>query len=131
MEKAPWWGGFWERLIRITKDCIKRAVGRALLTFEELRTILTEVEAIVNSRPLTYVYDDINGTSYPLSPAQFIYGRRISATPNDELVDIVSTHESLTRRAKHHRRLLQHFTKQWRHEYLTGLRENARNKTDK
>ena len=99
MEKAPWWGGFWERLIRITKDCIKRAVGRALLTFEELRTILTEVEAIVNSRPLTYVYDDINGTSYPLSPAQFIYGRRISATPNDELVDIVSTHESLTRRA--------------------------------
>ena len=72
VEKAPWWGGFWERLIRITKDCIKRAVGRALLTFEELRTILTEVEAIVNSRPLTYVFDDTDGISYPLSPTQFM-----------------------------------------------------------
>ena len=101
------------------------------MTFEELRTILTEVEAIVNSRALTYVYDDTDGISYPLSPAQLIYGRRISATPNDERFNIVSTHESLTRRAKHHRSLLQHFTKQRRHEYLAGLRENARNKTDK
>ena len=37
-------GGFWERLLRIIKDYIKRAVGRVLLTFEALRTILTEVE---------------------------------------------------------------------------------------
>ncbi len=43
VEKAPWWGGFWERLIRLTKDCIKKVVGRAVLTFEELRTLLMEV----------------------------------------------------------------------------------------
>ena len=40
VEKAPWWGGFWERLVRITKDCIKKSVGRALLTYEQLRTLL-------------------------------------------------------------------------------------------
>ena len=36
------------------------------------------------------------------------------------------THESLTKRARHHQRLLRQFTKQWKHEYLTSLRENAR-----
>ena len=95
-------GGFWERLLRMTKDYIKRTVGKVLLTFEELRTILTEVEVIVNSRRLSYVYEDTDGISYPLSPAQLIYGRRLSATPNDERFDIVSTYESLTRSAKHH-----------------------------
>jgi hypothetical protein len=60
VKKAPWWGGFWERQIRITKDCVKKVVGRAVLTFEELRTLLVEVEAVVNSRPLTYVYDDVD-----------------------------------------------------------------------
>ena len=77
--------------------------------FEELWTILTEVEAIVNSHPLTYVCDDTDGISYPLHLLR-----------NDERFDIVSTHKSLTRRAK-----------QWRHEHLTGLRENVRNKMDK
>ena len=127
--KCPMVGGFWERLFRIVKDYIKWAVGRVLLTFEELRTILTEAELynVELSRPLTYVYFGTDGISYPLSSAQLIYGRRISAKPSNERFDIVSTYESLTRRAKHHWRLLQHFTKHWRHECLTCLRENVRN----
>ena len=67
--------------MKITKDCIKKSVGRALLTFQQLRTLLTEVEAVVNSRPLTYVYDDIEGISYALSPSHLLYGRWISANP--------------------------------------------------
>ncbi len=126
VEKAPWWGGFWERLIRLTKDCIKKVVGRAVLTFEELRTLLVEVEAVVNSRPLTYVYDDVDGVSYSLSPAHLMYGRRITACKNGENWEVISTHESLTKRARHHRQLLRQFTRKWKHEYLTGLRENAR-----
>ncbi len=126
VEKAPWWGGFWERLIKITKDCIKKSVGRALLTFEQLRTLFTEVESVVNARPLTYVYDDVEGTSYALSPAHLIYGRRITGNHNQESYEVVSTHESLTKRARHHRYLLKQFTKHWRREYLTSLRENSR-----
>ena len=126
VERAPWWGGFWERLVKITKDCIKKSVGRALLTFEQLRTLFTEVESVVNSRPLTYVNDDVDGTSYALSPAHLIYGRRISGDQNQECYEVVSTHESLTKKARHHRQLLRQFTKRWRREYLTSLRENAR-----
>ena len=126
VEKAPWWGGFWERLIKITKDCIKKSVGGALLTFEQLRTLFTEVEFVVNARPLTYVYDDVEGTSYALSPAHLIYGRRITGNQNQESYEVVSTHESLTKRARHHRYLLKQFTKRWRREYLTSFRENSR-----
>ena len=36
VERAPWWGGFWERLIKLIKRCLKKIVGRSMLTFEEL-----------------------------------------------------------------------------------------------
>ena len=55
MEKAPWWGGFFERLIRSVKNCLKKVVGNARLTMDELSMVIVEVEAVLNSRPLTYI----------------------------------------------------------------------------
>ena len=60
VEKAPWWGGFWERPVRSVMNCVKKMVGQSTLTFEELRTLLVEVEATLNNRPITYVYNDEN-----------------------------------------------------------------------
>ena len=40
LEKSPWWGGFYERIIGITKSCLKKVMSKALLTFEELRTVI-------------------------------------------------------------------------------------------
>ena len=94
--------------------------------FDELATLLVEIEAVVNARPLTYVHDDEEGISYPLSPSHLIYGRRIAVTPNQEHQDIVSTNQSLTRRIKYHRKLLSQFTRCWQREYLTSLREQAK-----
>ncbi|GFX03422.1 integrase catalytic domain-containing protein [Trichonephila clavipes] len=51
VERAPWWGGFYERLVKSVKDPLRKILGKALLTFEELATILVEIEYIVNSRP--------------------------------------------------------------------------------
>ena len=53
---APWHGGFFERLIRIIKDMLKKQLKNALLTYEELHTVFLQVERIVNNRPITYVY---------------------------------------------------------------------------
>ena len=130
VERAPWWGGFWERLVRSVKTPLKKVLGRATLNFEQLRTLIVEIESVINARPITYVYDDTNSISYPLTPSDLVYGRRVTLTPNSAHHEIISTHQSLTRRARHHKNLLQQVTKQWRKEYLTGLREqsNARNK---
>ena len=55
LPKAPWWGGFCERLIRVVKDCFRKRLGKENLTYEELETSLLEVEMVINSRPLTYI----------------------------------------------------------------------------
>ena len=84
VERAPWWGGFWERMVQSAKKCLRKSVGRSTLSFDQLNTLLVEIEAIINSRPLTYVYSDSEGVSYALSPSHFLHGRRLTTTPNSE-----------------------------------------------
>ena len=88
-----------------------------------MRTILVEVETTINNRPLTYAYDDIEGVSYPLTPSDFIYGRKITVTPNERHIEVNSTSQSLTKKAKHQKRLLDHFNKRWKNKRLLSLRE--------
>lgn len=123
-EKAPWWGGFWERLIQSVKRSLKKVLGRTTLNFDQLNTLLVEVEGVINSRPLTYVEDDTSGASYVLSPSHLIYGRKITSAPNDSHFEVISSNDTLTRRARQQKHLLSQFTRQWRKEYLIGLREN-------
>ena len=128
-EWAPWWGGFWERLIRSVKRCLKKSIGRANLSFDELHTVIVEIESILNARPITYLYDDQEGISTALSPSHLVYGRKITTMPNSETFEVISTHQSLTRRAKHHKHLLSQFTMKWRKDYLLSLREHHRQGT--
>ena len=126
IEKAPWWGGYWERMVQGVKRCLRKTIGRSCLTYDQLQTLITEVESIINARPLTYVQDDIDGISYTLSPSHLIYGCRIADRPNDSHFDTISTTATLTKRYKRHKHLLAQFTNQWRKNYLTGLRESHR-----
>ena len=82
--EAPWWGGFWERLIQSVRRSLRKSIGRSHLTYEQLQTLIVEVEAISNSRLLTYVADDQDGITGCLSPSHLINGRRITSMPNSE-----------------------------------------------
>ena len=55
------------------KSCLKKTLGRSKLSFDELTTILVEVEAVLNSRPLTYLYSD--DVEEPLTPSHLVIGR--------------------------------------------------------
>ena len=64
-------GGFYERLIGSVKRSLRKSIGFMKLNRYEFVTILTETEAVINSRPLLYIGDDIN-SNYGLTPAHFI-----------------------------------------------------------
>ena len=49
LEKAPWWGGICERMVKSVKRCLRKTIGRGRLTVDELTTVVTEVKMIVNS----------------------------------------------------------------------------------
>ena len=112
--------------MRSVKIALKKVIGRCSLNYDELLTILTEIEGVINARPITYVYDDEESVSYALTPSQLIYGRRLCSNPNSQHYEIFSTNASLTRRARYHRQILRQFTSRWRKEYLLNLRENSR-----
>ncbi len=57
---APWHGGFWERIVRSIKTPLRKVDGGARLKEEELRTLLTRIEAVINSRPLTTIHGTDN-----------------------------------------------------------------------
>lgn len=45
----------------------------SVLNCDELNTLLVEIESVINSRPITYVYNDEDSNSYPLTPSDLIY----------------------------------------------------------
>lgn len=47
LEKAPWWGGMYERMIKSTKRCLRKMVGQAHFTHDELLIALVETEVII------------------------------------------------------------------------------------
>jgi len=71
------------------------------------------------------VYDDEESISYPLTPSHLIYSRRITSTPNASHYEVISTNQSLTKKFRHHKHVLQQLTNQWRREYLLELKERS------
>ena len=72
-----------ECMIKSAKRCLKKSVGRASLTYDELSTLVTEIEAVLNSRPLTYVSTD--DLEEPLTPSHLLLGYRVLSLPDPTL----------------------------------------------
>ncbi|XP_050043628.1 uncharacterized protein [Dermacentor andersoni] len=122
VERAAWWGGFWERMVRSVKVALRKVLGRSSLSFEELTTVLYEVEAVINSRALTFIYDDAQEPE-PLSPAHFLVGRKLTTLLPHLLPDeIPGGGMHLSRRWKYRTAMADSFWRRWRKEYLLELR---------
>ena len=126
---APWWGGFYEQLIVLTKKSIQKVLGRRYVTFDEMDTILCEIEAAINDRPLTYVYSDLTDDN-PLTPSQLLHDRLITTLPyehldSEELLDpsYGNIPNELIQRNRLLAETINRFWTKWTSEYLTALRE--------
>ena len=128
LEKAPWWGGLFERMIKSTKRCLRKMVGQAHFTHDDILTAVVEIEAIINARPLSYISTE--DMEEPLTPSHLLCGCRLLSLPehltycrplNDEI-----TPAQVARRVKHLNNVLNHFWRRWRQEYLLELREHHR-----
>ena len=118
--RSPWWGGWWERLVRSVKSALKKSLGSRCLTKCELETTLIEVEACINSRPLTYV-DENPDLSNPLTPSHFLIGRVAGFQPHDSDEYVNSCHKDLNEREIVRKRQLDRFWKMWSDDYLKNL----------
>ena len=118
--RAPWWGGWWERLIGLMKSALKRSLGKKSLAFNELETCLHEVEACINSRPLTSSGDDVDSVA-ALTPSHFLLGRSSWMKVDSPLVDSSVDDQELRSRFKCRQRQLDKFWKIWTEDYLRNL----------
>ena len=72
LERAPHWGGFWESLVKVVKRALLKTVERSTLSYEQLVTVITQIEAVINSRPLYVSSNDCEFIS--VTPSHLLYG---------------------------------------------------------
>lgn len=119
---APHQGGLWEAAVKSAKHHLKRVMGDTVLTLPQLITLTTQVEAMLNSRPLTPLSSDPSDMT-ALTPGHFLVGAPLMATPEPEVRDLPSN------RLKHwqlvqsfHQRIWQ----RWSLEYLHMLQQRSK-----
>ena len=79
--KAPHFGGVWEREIKSVKDGLRVALNDQTVAEPVLRTVLIEVEGILNSKPLRYVSSDIADVD-PVTPNLLLMGCHDASLPH-------------------------------------------------
>jgi len=119
---TPHFGGLWESAVKSTKRHLIKIAGSALMNFEELCTLLTQIEACLNSRPITELSHDPSDLN-ALTPAHFLVGGPISQFPEP-------THHtkniSLTARWELLQKLRRQFWDRWSKEYLHLLQPRSK-----
>jgi hypothetical protein len=119
---APHFGGLWEAAVKSFKSHLRRVVGDVKLTFEELTTVLTQIEACLNSRPLVALSVPDDGIE-ALTPGHFLVGRPLEALPDPA----VSYHSvSILSRWTLCQALVRHLWQRWSTDYLNSLRHTTK-----
>ena len=119
---APHFGGAWEREIRSIKNILHTVLGQQVPNDEVLRTVLAEIESIMNSRPLGYTSSDVADLD-PVTPYLLLTGRRDSALPQT----VYDPAELTGRRMwKHSQVLADRFWRQFVLHYLPTLQSRQK-----
>lgn len=119
---SPNFGGIWEAGVKSCKMHLKRILGNHTLTFEGLYTVLSQIESVLNSRPLTPLSSSPDDFDI-LTPSHFLIGRKICNLPDPNLREIPKSKLSMY---QHLQMIFQHFWQRWSTEYLNELQTRAK-----
>ncbi|XP_075163067.1 uncharacterized protein LOC142235692 [Haematobia irritans] len=126
---APHMGGLWESAVKIMKSHLKKQTSNFNFTYEEFSTLLVRIEAIMNSRPLSPLTDNISEI-LPLTPGHFLRGGPLTAPPEAPEDSPRENMSYLSRWRK--LQTLQHtFSRRWKTEYITELQRRYKWKSTK
>jgi hypothetical protein len=114
---APHQGGLWEAGVKSAKTHLKKVIEGRKPSVEEFSTLLCQVEACLNSRPLTQLSTDPNDFEV-LTPGHFLVGSSLLAYPTDDLTHLKQNRLSRWQAVQ---QMVQHFWRRWEKEYLTML----------
>ncbi|XP_058456570.1 uncharacterized protein LOC131433967 [Malaya genurostris] len=123
--KAPNFGGLWEAAVKTAKSSLIKTIGNTKLSFEDFTTILTQIEANMNTRPLTPLSEDPTELDV-LTPGHFLTGTSLRCLPDPDYSNVP------TNRLRHYQllqSLIQHHWTRWRKEYLTELNNQRKSTT--
>ncbi|XP_011859402.1 PREDICTED: uncharacterized protein LOC105556902 [Vollenhovia emeryi] len=115
---SPHMGGLWEAGIKSVKTHLRKILSEARLTYEEMYT-LTQVEAVLNSRPLTPISNDPTDLT-SLTPGHFLIRESLTCIPDRDWSEVPTNR--LTR-FQYIAKLTQHFWARWSTEYLSHLNQ--------
>jgi hypothetical protein len=110
-------GGIWEAGVKSMKFHLRRVVGNAKITFEEFYTLLCQVEAVLNSRPICPLSNNPDNLQV-LTPGHFLIDTSLLALPGRNLLDLSSNRLS---RWSYVQQMFQRLCKCWSHDYLHQL----------
>ncbi|XP_028156410.1 uncharacterized protein LOC114349993 [Ostrinia furnacalis] len=120
---ASHFGGNWETNVKSLKSHLYRVIGEQILSFEELSTVLAQVEAVMNSRPLCRTLSSDPSEPLALTPAHFLTLTPLKYLParniDEDRLHLLSRHSLLDR-------LVQSFWKRWKSEYLHTLQSRQK-----
>lgn len=116
---APHFGGLWEAGVKSMKHHLKRIIGNTTLTYEEMSTLLCQIEACLNSRPLVALSNDIDDLS-ALTPGHFLIGRKIISQPTSNDCQVEA---SLSSRWRLIQKMKKDMWKSWSSEYLHSMQQ--------
>ncbi|XP_033361815.1 uncharacterized protein LOC117240067 [Bombus vosnesenskii] len=119
---SPHFGGLCEAAVKSFKHHFRRIVGNELLTFEQFNTLVIEIEAVLNSRPLTPISTDPKDLLV-LTPGHFLIGESLMSVRERDFRDTPSNRLS---RWQHIQKLKQHFWKRWHKEYLNQFNNRSK-----
>ncbi|XP_074111408.1 uncharacterized protein LOC141535395 [Cotesia typhae] len=107
-------GGKWEAAVKSMKHHLTRTIGESSFTFEEFTTLLHQVEAILNSRPLEPLSQDPQDLS-ALTSGHLLIGRALNAIPGPSLLELNIARLS---RWQFIQQRIQCFWKHWSNSYI-------------